>query len=107
MFRPFLIFAQDLQYDGRLSPPAYNQMTAAGQRSWKHYQIQSSHTQTTKALCLNYTNIQESLRKIADDTNQQLTTRDEVDKLEINSFEATAKQMFQTVSAVYKSTVKL
>ncbi len=41
-------------------------------------------------LCLNYANIQESLRKIADDTNQHLTTRDEasrlskkIDKLEI------------------------
>ncbi len=41
-------------------------------------------------LCLNCANIQESLRKIADDTNQHLTTHDEasrlskkIDKLEI------------------------
>lgn len=50
----------------------------------------SVHAEATKALCLNYANIQESLRKIADDANQQLTPRDEasllckkMDKLEI------------------------
>lgn len=41
----------------------------------------SAHAQATKELCLNHINIQESLRKIADDTNQQIITHDEASRL--------------------------
>lgn len=40
-----------------------------------------SHSQAMKAICMNYGNIQESLKKIADDPNQNLTTQDEARSL--------------------------